>query len=322
MTQGLRVGFAGLGLMGRPMALNLLADGHSLRFVINRDRSAVTELLAAGGQEVASPAALGAECDVVVMCLPGSEVIDRVLFGEQGVMQGAAKKGATVGAPIDVLAAQRGDGRAMTASETSLLVIDCSTSPPDVTQAIAARLAAAGIRFVDSPVVRGPREAQKRRLAALVGGSETDLVLARRVLASFCETVVHMGGVGAGQQAKLINNFLGFGGLALLAEAHAVALRLGIDPARLCEAISLGGGNSRVFQAMVPFITERDERRAQATLTTALKDVSYYAQMARQSGGPDPLARLVSDQFADAVEGGFGERFLPHLIDFIAGRPA
>jgi 3-hydroxyisobutyrate dehydrogenase-like beta-hydroxyacid dehydrogenase len=293
MTQGLRVGFAGLGLMGRPMALNLLADGHALSFVINRDRSAVAELLAAGGQERATPAALAADCDVLVLCLPGSEVIERVLFGEQGVVHGGM---------------------------SNLLVVDCSTSPPLATQAVAARLAAKGIRFVDAPVVRGPREAAKRRLAALAGGSDDDLLLARRVLASFCETVVHIGAVGAGQQAKLINNFLALGGLALVAEAHAVALRLGLDPARLCEAVTLGGGNSRVFQAMIPWITERDDRRAQATLGTALKDVSYYAQLAGESGGPDQLARQVREQFAGAVEGGFGEHFIPHLLDFVAGR--
>jgi len=293
MVPSLRVGFAGLGLMGRPMALNLLADGHALRFVMNRDRSAVAELLAAGGQERATPAALAADCDVLVLCLPGSEVIERVLFGEQGVVHGGMQ---------------------------NLLVVDCSTSPPLATQAVAARLAAVGIRFVDAPVVRGPREAAKRRLAALAGGSDDDLLLARRVLASFCETVVHIGAVGAGQQAKLINNFLALGGLALVAEAHAVALRLGLDPARLCEAVTLGGGNSRVFQAMIPWITERDDRRAQATLGTALKDVSYYAQLAGESGGPDQLARQVREQFAGAVEGGFGERFIPHLLDFVAGR--
>ena len=293
MMPSLRVGFAGLGLMGRPMALNLLADGHAVRFVINRDRSAVAELLAAGGQERATPAALAADCEVLVLCLPGSEVIERVLFGEQGAVHGGMR---------------------------DLLVVDCSTSPPLATQAIAARLAAKGIRFVDAPVVRGPREAAKRRLAALAGGSDDDLVLARRVLASFCETVVHIGAVGAGQQAKLINNFLALGGLALVAEAHAVALRLGLDPARLCEAVTLGGGNSRVFQAMIPWITERDERRAQATLGTALKDVSYYAQLAGEAGGPDQLARQVREQFSGAVEGGFGERFIPHLLDFVAGR--
>lgn len=293
MVPSLRVGFAGLGLMGRPMALNLLADGHALRFVMNRDRSAVAELLAAGGQERATPAALAADCDVLVLCLPGSEVIERVLFGEQGVVHGGMQ---------------------------NLLVVDCSTSPPLATQAVAARLAAVGIRFVDAPVVRGPREAAKRRLAALAGGSDDDLLLARRVLASFCETVVHIGAVGAGQQAKLINNFLALGGLALVAEAHAVALRLGLDPARLCEAVTLGGGNSRVFQAMIPWITERDDRRAQATLGTALKDVSYYAQLAGESGGPDQLARQVREQFAGAVEGGFGEHFIPHLLDFVAGR--
>ena len=293
MMPSLRVGFAGLGLMGRPMALNLLADGHAVRFVMNRDRSAVAELLAAGGQERATPAALAADCDVLVLCLPGSEVIERVLFGEQGVVHGGM---------------------------SNLLVVDCSTSPPLATQAVAARLAAKGIRFVDAPVVRGPREAAKRRLAALAGGSDDDLVLARRVLVSFCETVVHIGAVGAGQQAKLINNFLALGGLALVAEAHAVALRLGLDPARLCEAVTLGGGNSRVFQAMIPWITERDERRAQATLGTALKDVSYYAQLAGEAGGPDQLARQVREQFSGAVEGGFGERFIPHLLDFVAGR--
>ena len=293
MMPSLRVGFAGLGLMGRPMALNLLADGHAVRFVMNRDRSAVAELLAAGGQERATPAALAADCEVLVLCLPGSEVIERVLFGEQGVVHGGM---------------------------SNLLVVDCSTSPPLATQAVAARLAAKGIRFVDAPVVRGPREAAKRRLAALAGGSDDDLLLARRVLASFCETVVHIGAVGAGQQAKLINNFLALGGLALVAEAHAVALRLGLDPARLCEAVTLGGGNSRVFQAMIPWITERDDRRAQATLGTALKDVSYYAQLAGESGGPDQLARQVREQFAGAVEGGFGERFIPHLLDFVAGR--
>ncbi len=293
MMPSLRVGFAGLGLMGRPMALNLLADGHAVRFVMNRDRSAVAELLAAGGQERATPAALAADCEVLMLCLPGSEVIERVLFGEQGAVHGGMR---------------------------DLLVVDCSTSPPLATQAIAARLAAKGIRFVDAPVVRGPREAAKRRLAALAGGSDDDLVLARRVLASFCETVVHIGGVGAGQQAKLINNFLALGGLALVAEAHAVALRLGLDPARLCEAVTLGGGNSRVFQAMIPWITERDERRAQATLGTALKDVSYYAQLAGEAGGPDQLARQVREQFSGAVEGGFGERFIPHLLDFVAGR--
>ena len=290
MMTGLRVGFLGLGLMGRPMASRLLDAGHTLSFVVNRDRTAVAELIEKGAREFASPGELAALSDVVVLCLPGGGAIERVLFGPGGVIEAGRQ----------------------------LLVVDCSTSQPDVTLDIAARLTATGIRFVDAPVVRGPREAQSGRLVALAGGADDDVAQARPVLAAFCENIVHVGAVGAGQQVKLINNFLALGGLALLGEAYALATRLGVDLPRMCEAVSLGGGNSRVFQAMVPWITERDERRAQASLANAFKDVSYYAQMAADAGGPHALATGVREAFAGALDAGYGERLLPNLLEYFA----
>lgn len=288
---GLTVGLIGLGLMGRGMGLSLLRAGHRLQVVANRRREVAEELCAQGAAEAATPKALAAHCDAVVLCLPSVAATESVLFGADGLVHGA-----------------RG----------GLLVLECSTLLPEAGREFAARLCRAGIGFVDAPVTRGPAEAVAGRLNALVGGEAADVERAKAVLASFCERVFTFGPVGAGYAAKLVNNFLAFSQLAVAAEAMSTAARAQLDLATLLEAIQASGGQSRVLDGLAPWLVDGSPTRSRVTLDTAHKDVDYYRRLATSLGTRGPLADEVLQQLARGVAQGLGSEFTPEYVRQVA----
>lgn len=223
------IGVVGLGNMGRGMALSLHRRGFA---VIGYDPApAAREASAADGIAVAEgPRALWQACEAVVLSLPTPEVVEAVLLGADGPLQGAETGGAKAG----------------------LLVIDTSTSDPAVTRRIAAALEPAGIDLIDAPVSGGPKGAHAATLTMVIGGSDAAVARAEPVLAAMSATRVHVGGVGAGHVTKLANNLLCAAHLITAAEAVRMAGDAGVDPERLLAGINAGSGRSGVTQVNLP----------------------------------------------------------------------
>ena len=288
--QSRRVGLIGLGLMGRGLGLSLLRAGHALTVLAHRQRSVVDELVAAGAHEAANAAMLAETVDTVLLCLPSTEAVDAVLFGNQGVTSGASP---------------------------GLLVLESSTLRPDVGRRLAQQLAARGIDFVDAPVTRGPAEAVQGRLLALVGGTDEAVQRAEPVLRAYCEQLFRFGGPGQGYAAKLINNFLAFSNLVAVAEAMHTARQAGLDLSTLLAAVHLSGGQNRVLDGLTPLLTGAGAAKSRVTLNTAHKDAQYYQQLAHGLGSSGPLAQLLEQQLGRALAAGLGGQLTPDYLDHV-----
>ena len=215
-----RIGFIGLGVMGRPMALNLLRAGYPLT-VHSRSRPPVDELVAAGAQEAATPRRVAEAADVVITMLPDTPDVDAVILGPDGVLEAAT---------------------------SGLLVIDMSTINPIGARRIGNALAERGVAFVDAPVSGGQRGAEEATLSIMVGASEPDFERALPILQALGKNVVLVGEVGAGQIAKACNQLIVAATIEAVAEALTLAERAGASPATVRSALLGGFAQSRILE--------------------------------------------------------------------------
>ena len=197
-----RVGFCGMGTMGAAMAANVARAGFPLT-VWNRTAGRAELPLSLGATETATPRELAAASDIVVVCVSDSPDVEQVLFGADGLAEGAAP---------------------------GSLVIDCSTISPAVTRDLAERLAQQGVAMVDAPVSGGSEGAQKGTLTIMVGGDAADVERARPVLASMGANITHMGPIGAGQATKAVNQVILCGSYLGVAEGIVLAIKAGPRP--------------------------------------------------------------------------------------------
>lgn len=216
----LRVGFVGIGLMGEPMAARLLAAGHEV-VVTNRSRERVARLEVAGAKVVPSVADAVAGCGVVVTMLPRPADVEQVVLGAGGVLAHAAP---------------------------GTVVLDCSTSDPELARRMAADGVARGVAVLDAPVSGGPAGAAAGALSVMVGGDAAALERVRPVLAAFAATVLHHGPAGSGQLAKLVNQTLVAGVTLAVCEAHTLAGRTGLDPALVLRSLGAGVAGSPLLE--------------------------------------------------------------------------
>jgi 3-hydroxyisobutyrate dehydrogenase-like beta-hydroxyacid dehydrogenase len=283
-----RIGFIGIGLMGHGMAKNLVAKGHPLAFLVHRNRANIQDLLDAGAREAASIKALAEGVDIVFLCVTGSPQVEANVYGEGGLLA-ACRSGTTV--------------------------VDCSTAEPESTLRIRADFAAKGVEFVDAPLARTPREAEAGKLNTMVGATPEAFARLQPVLECFAENVIHAGPPGAGHKIKLVNNFLALGTACLIAEALAVSARVGIDLEVLYKLISAGGANSNMFQMLVPKALQGDFTGLLFALDNARKDLRYYTHMTETAPVATPIADSVHATFLAAVGLGFGDKYVPSLIE-------
>ncbi|MFO0297676.1 MAG: NAD(P)-dependent oxidoreductase [Pseudomonadota bacterium] len=284
----MRIGFTGAsGLMGHGMARNLLAKGHELVITVHRNRERVGDLLAAGAAEAADPAALAAECEVVLLCVTGSPQVEAVMLDARGVLAGA---------------------------RAGLVVVDTSTSEPASTEVLRGRAAAAGVTFVDAPLARTPVEAEAGRLNVMVGAEPAVFERLQPVLRCFAENVFHVGGPGAGHVIKLLNNFIAQSICTATAEAFAVGQRAGIDPRKLVELVGAGPVNNGLFQAMAKTLGGQMDG-LKFELDNARKDVRYYTHLAEGLGIPTVVGEAVHQSLALASALGHGRKFVPSLVE-------
>ena len=226
----MKLGFIGLGAMGRPMALNLMKHGHTLG-VYARRASSTAPLVAAGARTYDTPAALAADSEVVFTMVTASADLEHVALGADGLVHGA---------------------------RPGFVLVDMETIAPAVSRSVAARLAERGCDMLDAPVSGGPVGAEQAKLSIMVGGKAAVFERVRPLFAAMGKTIIHMGDHGAGQTTKACNQ------LALLvnamgtAEALLLAARSGLDPAKVREVLLGGVAASRVLDLFGRKMAERD----------------------------------------------------------------
>lgn len=214
-----RVGFIGLGIMGRPMAGHILSAGFPL-IVTTRTRASAAGLIEAGASWADTAADVAAGSDIVLTMLPDTPDVETVLTGAGGVVDGAPH---------------------------GVHVVDMSTISPVATRELAARLAERGIALVDAPVSGGERAAIDATLSIMVGGPSRAIAVVRPVLEVLGRTIVRVGETGAGQVAKACNQLIVAANIQAVAEALALATKAGVDPAMVREALMGGFASSRVL---------------------------------------------------------------------------
>ena len=284
----MRVGFIGLGVMGRPMALNLLRGRHELT-VWARRPAALEPLLERGAAAAATPAALAAGSDAVFTMLTGAADVEQVLFGEHGVAHGA---------------------------RPGTLVVDTSTIDPAAARAMAARLQERGLDALDAPVSGGPHGARDGALSIMVGGPADVLERARPLFDCIAAKVLRMGDAGAGQATKACHQLLLLVTAQGVAEALTLARRCGLEVGRVREALLQGMASSRVLD----FFGDRMARRDfDAGIESRLyhKDLDVVMRLAHGLGVPLP-AGAVTMQFVNGLHGrGRGRDDLSTLITLL-----
>lgn len=277
----MKLGFIGLGIMGRPMALNLLTGGHEVTVWARRAES-MQPLLDAGAQGADSPMAVAAASDIVFSMVADAPDVAAVMLGEQGVAQ-VAKSG-----------------------KTGLIAVDMSTIAPAAAQDIAAQLAAAGVDFLDAPVSGGEVGAIAGTLSIMVGGSAAGFATARAAFDCMGKNVVHVGDSGAGQVAKAANQIVTGMGVLAVAEAFALAEASGVDPARVREALLGGFAYSRILE-------NHGQRMLDGNFKPGFKawmhqkDLNIVMQSAHGLGVALPGAAATAQLFNAMVGSGLGE---------------
>lgn len=291
----MKLGFIGLGVMGRPMALHLLKAGHELS-VYARRAEAAQPLVDAGARRLATPAEVAAASEVVFTMVTTGADVEAVALGEDGVIHGA--KAGTV-------------------------LVDMGTIPPGTARRIAAKLAARGIETIDAPVSGGEVGAQNATLAIMAGGKAEVLERVRPLLEKLGKTIVHIGPNGAGQVAKACNQMIMVSCIEAMAEAMLLAEKSGADPEKVRQALAGGSAGSRVLEVFGARMTARDFR-AGVEARLHHKDFGILLDEAVTLGAPLPIAAQVWQQLNALMALGWGREDTASLLRVLEAesRPA
>jgi 2-hydroxy-3-oxopropionate reductase len=273
-----RVGFIGLGIMGRPMALRILSAGHTL-VVHSRSSDPVTALVAAGAEMASTPADLAKRSDVVIVMVPSTADAEAVVKGPKGLLE---------------------------AAHAGLVIVDMGSHEPNVMRGLAERCEAAGAAFLDAPVSGGELGARDGTLVAMVGGGIETLEEVRPLLGAMCGAVVHVGAVGAGMLAKACNQLVVGSTIQAVAEALTLAHAAGVDPARVRAALLGGFAASRVLEVHGKRMLEHDFAPG-ARATIHAKDAAIIIKLADNLGVPLPGFKPVAAAFDRLIATGEGE---------------
>jgi 2-hydroxy-3-oxopropionate reductase len=272
-----RIGFIGLGIMGRGMTHNLLKAGRDV-MVWNRSAARMDGFAAAGTKTASSPADLAARCDVILVCVSDTPDVEQVLFGENGVSAGV-KSGA--------------------------LVVDHSTISPQKTVVMAKRLNEQGVAYLDAPVSGGSEGAAKGILSIMIGGEVADVERAMPVLQAYGKTITHVGAQGAGQMAKLVNQILVVVNQLAASEALLFAQSGGLDLAKTIEAVKGGAAGSWMLANRGPQMIVRDFRPG-FTIDLQQKDLRLVLEAADAMGIPLIATSMVFQMYRTLQAQGLG----------------
>jgi 2-hydroxy-3-oxopropionate reductase len=287
---GRPVGFIGLGVMGRPMARNLLAAGHEL-VVHSRSSAPVDELVSEGASAADSPREVAEATDVIILMLPDDQAVTTVVEGEGGVFEGAT---------------------------AGHLVVDMSTVSPGLSRRLATKASESGISMLDAPVSGGDVGAREGTLSIMVGGAADDFARAQPLFEVLGRTIIHVGGNGTGQVVKACNQVVVALTIEAVAEALVLGSRSGVAPETIVRVLSGGLAASRVLEVRGPNMLEH---RFDPGFVIDLhhKDLGIALSTARDHGVSLPVTALVDQMLASLRRKGRGgldhSALLTHIED-------
>jgi len=288
-----RVGFVGTGIMGAPMARNLIRAGFSVT-VWNRTASKAAPLVEEGAVSAASPAAVAAASEVTFSCVSDSPDVEAVALGPGGILEGA---------------------------EPGSVYIDCSTISPEVARRVAQAASSRGVAMLDAPVSGGDVGARNGTLAVMVGGDPAVFERCRTVLEAIGETIVYVGPSGSGQVVKLCNQVAGALNLMAMAEAITLSRRAGVDPAKMIEVVSKGAAGSWMLANLGPRAVAGDFAPG-FMVDLMQKDLRLVLETAAQTDTPLPGAALVNQvlrMLQAQNRGGDGTQAIVDAVARLAG---
>ncbi|WP_446810895.1 NAD(P)-dependent oxidoreductase [Methylomonas sp. 2BW1-5-20] len=284
-AQAYTLGFVGIGLMGQPLTLRLLAAGFRVN-VWNRTAAKLNDVSLGGANVCNSVAELVKLSDVVILCLADTAVVETVVR-EQIIANGSAGK----------------------------LLIDLSSIQPDATRRLAAELqTACGMRWVDAPVSGGTAGAEQGSLAIMAGGAEQDIEIARAILKPLYSRLTHMGAVGSGQATKICNQMIVSCNVLVIAEMMALAKSAGVDAAKIPEALAGGFADSKPLQIVGPEMADHRFEPVKWRVKTLLKDLNMAVDLAGNQGSAIPMSGLAAQLMQLHGSGGFLEQDPSTLI--------
>ncbi|MEL6686289.1 MAG: NAD(P)-dependent oxidoreductase [Pseudomonadota bacterium] len=284
------IGFIGLGLMGGNMVENLQKRGYPV-IVMDLNKEAVDAVLARGNaREASSPKELAEGSDIVELCLTTSKVVESIVYGENGLLEGL---------------------------KSGSVLIDFGTSIPASTKKIGADLAEKGVGMLDAPLGRTPAHAKDGLLNIMAAGDKDTFEKYLPVLKEQGENVFHLGDLGAGHTTKLINNFMGMTTVCAMSQAFAVAKLAGVDRQQLYDIMSAGPSNSPFMKFCKNYAVDGVSDLG-FSINNANKDLGYFVQMVSDLNSDTDIGKATSKNLKEAVEAGMGDGNVPEIFDFFA----
>lgn len=284
----LRIGYIGLGLMGKSIARNILKAGFPL-VVHNRSQAAVNELVDEGAVRADSPAEVASQVDVIFTNLPDSPDVELVVFGENGVFQ-TAREG--------------------------MIFVDNSTIKPAVARSIAVRLAEKGVQALDAPVSGGDIGARNATLTIMVGGPADALEKVRPVFNAMGKTITHVGDSGSGQIAKAANQIMVAAQMVAMSELLIFAQKAGADPRKVVDAIKAGAAQCWTLDVK-PQRLFAGNRQPGFKASMQTKDLNIIMETAREYGVPLPSAVVDCQLYSAMIQAGLGDQDNSAIINII-----
>jgi len=276
-----RLGFIGVGMMGKPMAKNLLKAGYELT-VLDVNTAAVEELVGEGAVRAGNPVEVMSQCEAVITMLPGSADVEQVVLGAQGLLS---------------------------AIRDEHLVIDMSTIDPMVSKRLALEIDAAGGQMIDAPVSGGEIGAINGTLTIMIGGPATVLDRCREVLAVMGNKLIHAGNeAGMGGKVKLVNNMITGISMIATSEAFLTGLKAGLSMETIVEVVGTSSGNTWVLQNHFPNTVLKNQHEPGFMLDLMYKDVGLALALADDVGVPVPVAGLARQVYQSGRAAGLGRK--------------
>lgn len=281
------IGFIGLGLMGGNMVENLQKRGFQLN-VMDLNKEAVAACVERGATEAKTAKELAASSDIVMLCLTTSAVVEAVVYGDDGILEGI---------------------------KAGSVLIDFGTSIPASTRKIGADLAAKGAGMIDAPLGRTPAHAKDGLLNIMASGDEATFEKVKPVLEQQGENVFYLGALGAGHTTKLINNFMGMTTVATMSQAFAVAEKAGVDRQQLFDIMSTGPSGSPFMQFCKNYAVDNVSDLG-FSMANANKDLGYFLKMVEDLGTRSTIAEGTSANLQAGVDAGMGQGNVPEIYDY------
>ncbi|MFM2587104.1 NAD(P)-dependent oxidoreductase [Vibrio sp. TBV020] len=281
------IGFIGLGLMGGNMVENLQKRGYQLN-VMDLNKDAVAVCVERGATAVSTGKELAEKSDIVMLCLTTSAVVEKVVYGDEGILAGMS------------------EGKTL---------IDFGTSIPASTKKIGEDLAQKGAGMIDAPLGRTPAHAKDGLLNIMAAGDIDTFNKVKPVLEDQGENVFHLGALGAGHTTKLVNNFMGMTTVAAMSQAFAVAKLAGVDGQQLFDIMSAGPSNSP-FMQFCKFYAVDGEEKLGFSIANANKDLGYFLEMVSDLGTQSLIAEGTSKSLQAAVDSGLANNDVPVIFDY------